>query len=363
VDRFFSFLSKNWKMGVVTIFWLMALGLTGWAAYLAVEGRQAPEPLRISEQKATEIPMMEVDRQRSYAVPAFEPVSGENAVLRVAHLDTIIPNQNRKKATTYTVEPYDSVFGIAEKFNLKPETILWSNYDELQDNPHTLELGMELTIPPVDGIYYQWQEGDTIAGVADRFDTDPEKILNWTANELDLTDPSIEPGTYVMVPGGEREFQQWIIPTIARGSAGVSAGVYGSGVCQGSYQGVYGSGAFIWPTDNHYLSGNDYWSGHLAIDIGVGLGMPVFAADHGVVVFSGWATGGYGNVVMIDHGNGYQTLYAHLDQTSVGCGQSVSKGQVIGRGGSTGNSTGPHLHFEVRYMGGFVNPWFVLPPP
>jgi len=82
-----------------------------------------------------------------------------------------------------------------------------------------------------------------------------------------------------------------------------------------------------------------------------------------VVVFSGGAFGGYGNMIMIDHGNGYQTLYGHLSSVSAGCGASVSQGQYIGSSGSTGNSTGPHLHFEVRYLGGFVNPWFVLPAP
>ena len=116
-----------------------------------------------------------------------------------------------------------------------------------------------------------------------------------------------------MIPGGRREFQQWIIPVQPRGAAGVSSGVYGGGVCSGGYEGLYGTGSFIWPTINHYISGNDYWSGHLAIDIGSSLGEPISAADSGVVVFAGWATGGYGNTVAIDHGNGYQTLYAHLD--------------------------------------------------
>jgi murein DD-endopeptidase MepM/ murein hydrolase activator NlpD len=167
-----------------------------------------------------------------------------------------------------------------------------------------------------------------------------------------------------MIPGGQREFQQWIIPTIPRGAAGVSSGIYGSGACPGGYQGgFYGSGAFIWPTVNHTISGNDYWSGHLAIDIGAPTGESVKAADSGVIVFAGWATGGYGYTVAIDHGNGYQTLYAHLSSVSSYCGQSVTRGQRIASAGSTGNSTGPHLHFEVRYQGGFVNPWFVLPAP
>ena len=80
-------------------------------------------------------------------------------------------------------------------------------------------------------------------------------------------------------------------------------------------------------------------------------------------MFAGWATGGYGYMVMVDHGNGYQTLYAHLSSASAGCGRSVGQGQTIGYSGSTGNSTGAHLHFEVRYQGGFVNPWYVLPAP
>jgi murein DD-endopeptidase MepM/ murein hydrolase activator NlpD len=252
---------------------------------------------------------------------------------------------------------------LAEKFGLEPESILWSNYATLRDNPHSLSPGMELLIPPVDGIYYQWEVGDTVESVADKFKTEPDLIINWIGNDLDLLNPIIEAGDMVMIPGGQRDIQQWIIPTIARGAAGVSSGVYGAGACSGPFEGLYGGGGFIWPAAGHVLSGNDYWSGHLAIDIGLVLGEPVFAADSGVVVFSGWASGGYGNVVVVDHGTGYQTLYAHLSGVAVGCGQSVVQGQTIGYGGNTGNSTGEHLHFEVRFQGGFVNPWFVLPPP
>ena len=139
--------------------------------------------------------------------------------------------------------------------------------------------------------------------------------------------------------------------------------VLGPGACEGNYDGAYGSGAFAWPSSNHVLSGNDYWSGHLGIDIAGATGDGIFASDSGVVVFSGWANGGYGYMIMIDHGNGYQSLYAHLSSVSASCGQSVYTGSYIGGMGSTGNSTGSHLHFEVRYLGGFINPWFVLPPP
>jgi hypothetical protein len=112
----------------------------------------------------------------------------------------------------------------------------------LKDNPHALVPDMELKVPPVDGVYYQWSQGDTLEGVAGQFEVDVAGIIGWAGNRLDLSNPRVQPGTWVMVPGGQREFQQWIIPTIPRGAAGVSAGVYGAGACPGGYEGLYGSG-------------------------------------------------------------------------------------------------------------------------
>jgi murein DD-endopeptidase MepM/ murein hydrolase activator NlpD len=134
-----------------------------------------------------------------------------------------------------------------------------------------------------------------------------------------------------------------------------------AGGCEIPAGGAFGTGSFVWPAANRFLSGNDYWDGHLAIDIAAATGAPVYATDSGVVVYAAPIGGGYGNMVMIDHGNGYHSVYAHLSQIAVRCGQSVFQGGTIGYAGSTGNSTGPHLHFEVRYMGGFINPWHVLP--
>lgn len=287
----------------------------------------------------------------------------DGSIRRRPMLHTIIPTRPRQDVITYTVQKGDSVFEIADRFNLRPETVLWGNYSVLNDNPDQIAVDMELVIPPTDGVLYQWQPGDTLASVAGRFEARPEDILHWPGNQLDLVNPQVEPLTRVMVPGGHREFRSWVIPTIPRGRAGVSSSVYGAGACDGSYEGAYGTGTFIWPAANHILSGNDYWSGHLAIDIGAGQGASIFASDAGVVVFAGWSTGGYGNTVMIDHGNGYQTLYAHMSSAIARCGQSVSQGAAIGVAGSTGNSTGAHLHFEVRYQGGFVSPWTVLPAP
>jgi hypothetical protein len=343
--------------------WIIAISLLGGAAYLAWYNFN---PAQLASEDQPQISLASTDNNQDpelIRIPDFVLFNQETSIRRAALVNTEIPARKNIKPLKYQVEFNDSVFGIAARYDLEPETILWSNYDVLQDNPHSLAPGMELVIPPMDGIIYEWQEGDDVESVATTFKTDPELIINWIGNDLDLVNPEFKPGSLVMIPGGQRKFQQWIIPTIARGTAGVSAGVYGAGACSGPFEGLYGTGGFIWPTLGHTLSGNDYWSGHLAIDIGLVVGEPVSAADSGVVVFSGWATGGYGNVIIIDHGNGYQTLYAHLNVATSSCGRSVVKGQKIGLGGSTGNSSGAHLHFEVRYLGGFVNPWFVLPPP
>jgi murein DD-endopeptidase MepM/ murein hydrolase activator NlpD len=350
--------------------WLVAVSLLILAGYLgfqrlsplitsaaalspaAAGSPQSNSPIALSTPLLSEAPV---------AMPEFLADGYIQAISRQTTLLTIIPTRPREDVITYTVTSGDSIFSIAKNFNIKPETLLWANYDLLKDNPDLLSLDMDLKVPPVDGVYYSWLLGDTVEGVANKFKAKPQDILNWPGNNMDLTNPQVEPGEMVLVPGGQREFVTWVVPTIPRERAGVSRSVYGAGACSGSYEGAYGSGFFAWPSANRVLSGNDYWPGHLAIDIAAAVGDGVFAADSGVVVFAGWATGGYGYMVMIDHGNGYQTLYAHMSRVTAYCGQSVNQGTYIGAAGSTGNSTGAHLHFEVRYLGGFVNPWSVLP--
>ena len=295
------------------------------------------------------------------SLPGMTTSSSAETLTRDANLRTIFPSRPRATILDYTVEAGDSIFGIAQKFDLQPESILWANYSVLNDDPHLISIGQELLIPPTDGVLYQWKEGDTIDKIAGDLLAEVSDILLWPGNNLDIVNPQILPDTLVMVPGGQREFRTWVVPTIPRGAAGVNTSIYGPGACDTSAGGAYGTGTFVWPAPNHYLSGNDYWSGHLAIDIAAFTGDPIYAADSGLVVYAGPVGGGYGNMVMIDHGNGYQTLYAHLNTWGVSCGRSVYQGQVIGQAGSTGNSTGPHLHFEIRYFSGFVNPWYLLP--
>jgi LysM repeat protein len=295
------------------------------------------------------------------ALPAFEVGSPGAVVSRRTEPSTDIRQRARVDVLRYTVQEGDSVFGIAEHFGLEPETVLWGNFETLEDDPHLLRPGQELNILPIDGTYYEWKAGDSLKSVADFFGVDVSNIVDWPGNKLDPDHPDVKQGSWLVVPEGKRAMRTWIVPTIARGQAGVGT-AFGPGGCSGDYSGgAVGSGGFIWPSANHYISGNNYWSGHLGIDIAAGTGDTIWAADTGVVVFAGWATTGYGNMVMLDHGNGWQTLYAHLSSVRVGCGESVGQGQTLGYAGSTGNSTGAHLHFETRFEGGFVNPWYVLP--
>ena len=332
-------------MVVVLIFVMVQLFTPKNSGFVSVVNSAAADP--------------EISGVSSSSLPEFEKSETQDFLLRFANPRTIIPTRARKDVIYYTIQSGDSVFGISQKFNIKPETILWANKDTLNDDPHMISVDQELRIPPIDGVYYKVKEGDTIEKIANDFKVDQEAILDWTPNKIDRTDPQITPDTYIMVPGGQREFQVWVVPTIPRGPAGVNSTI--PGACDTSGGGAYGTGTFIWPTNNQFISGNDYWSGHLAIDIGAMTGDAVYASDSGVVVYAGGISGGYGNMIMIDHGNGYQTLYAHLSAINVRCGSSVYQGSVIGAAGSTGNSTGPHLHFEVRYFGGFINPHFVLP--
>ena len=309
------------------------------------------------------------------AIPAVMPVFAvdssayKHGIYRLALLHTTIPSRPRTEIITYTVKTDDTIFGIAEMFGLKPETILWGNYYTLTDDPHNLRPEVVLNIMPMDGTYHSWSAGEGLNGVSHGYDVTPDVIVNWPGNQLDpvslgdYSHPNIAPGTMLFVPGGHRDFVTWSAPRISRDNPGV-AKILGPGSCGTIVDGAVGTGSFIWPANNHSLSGFEYSpsTNHFGIDIRGALGDPIYAADNGVVVYAGWNDWGYGNVVVIDHDGGWQTLYAHLSSFNVGCGYSVYQGDVIGAFGSTGNSSGPHLHFEMLNESyGKVNPWNFLP--
>lgn len=303
-------------------------------------------------------------------VPVLQ--SGLGGVAREARLHTNIPDRPRSEIIQYTVAKGDTVIGIAEKFNLKPQTIMFGNYYTIRDDPHNLSIGQVLNILPIDGYYYEWQLGDGLNGVAKGLNVSPEDIINYPLNDLDAatigdySNPNIKPGTWLIVPGGTRPYSSWTAPAGVTRDDPATARVMGAGACEAVSGGAIGLGYFVWPADKHFLSGFDYSpeTNHRGIDIAGNTGEPVYAVDAGVIVYAGWNDWGYGNMIMIDHGNGWQSLYAHLNSLDVGCGQSVDMNWVIGTIGNTGKSSGSHLHFELMHTQySKVNPWSYLPPP
>ena len=293
-----------------------------------------------------------------------------NGITRIATLHTVRPDKSRFAITQYEVQKGDTIIGIAEKFGLDPRSILWGNFDALADDPHRLTIGLKLNILPEDGVLYKWHAGDGLNGVSEFFGVKPDAIIDWPGNNLnranlgDLAKPNINPDTVLFVPGGQRAFISWSAPLISRKDP-AKAKIFGPGYCGTVVDGYIGNGTFVWPSTVKSLSGYDYTpdTNHWGIDIGGRTGNPIYAVDSGVVVYAGWNDWGYGNVIVIDHGNGWQSLYAHLSEIYAGCGTSVSQGITIGAMGSTGRSTGPHLHFELMNASGVrVNPWDFLTP-
>jgi murein DD-endopeptidase MepM/ murein hydrolase activator NlpD len=307
-------------------------------------------------------------------MPSFSEAASlfSEGIPRLASLDTIIPSRARVGMEKYTVVQGDTLFGIAEKYGLEPQSVLWFNFDVLEDNPAEISPGQELNIPPIDGVLHTYRTGESLASIADFYSysttTTVQDIIEWPGNnldpyEIDLNNPNIPDGTQLIVPNGSRELRDWGPPAVTRDNPAVAA-YYGAGACGAIYEGAIGSGAFVWPSVATYLSGFDYNPPlHNGIDIAGAEGNAIFAADSGVVVYSGWSDYGYGNLLVIDHGNGFQTAYAHLLSISVGCGQSVTRGESVAALGTTGNSSGPHLHFEMNLSGfGKVNPWGYVSP-
>lgn len=329
---------------------------------------QGAKPAQASELPLQTVPTLPVEGSASVQPVSLEAFWG---IPRLAQVHTTIPSRPREDVEKYTVVEGDTIFGIAEKFGLKPETVLWGNYYVLLDDPHALKPGQILNILPVDGTYHEWQAGEGLNGISKYYGVKPEDIINYPANHLDpatigdLTNPNIKPGTWLVIPGGRREFISWSAPLGVTRENPASARVLGPGACDPVSGGAIGYGAFIWPANKHYLSGFDYTpsTNHFGIDIAGNEGEAVYATDAGVIVYAGWNNYGYGNMIMVDHGNNFQSLYAHLSAINVTCGQSVGQGDVIGAIGTTGHSSGPHLHFEIRSLSSHVNPHDVLPPP
>lgn len=250
-------------------------------------------------------------------------------------LTTKISQKPRDKIVYYEVQSGDTLSAVAQKFDISVDTIKWAN--NLKGD--TINSGDRLKIPPVTGIVHTVQSGDSIYSIAKKYNTEAQKIANFPFNEFaDLDTFALVPGQILYVPDGS--------PPSTAPSRPQVAPQY--------FAGTAGTGAFIWPTTG-YITQYAVWY-HMALDIANSSAPPILAADSGTVTYANCLGWGYGCHVIIDHANGYQTLYAHLSSYNVSVGQSVGKSQTIGIMGSTGRSTGTHLHFEIRQNGALLNP-------
>jgi Na+-transporting methylmalonyl-CoA/oxaloacetate decarboxylase gamma subunit len=339
---------------VVLVVWVMS----NFVLKNQVTPTEEPEGTAVSEQVT--VPPLVVKAESGTVLYSGFSIS------RLAQIHTDRPAQPRSGIIDYTILPGDTLFGIADKFGLQPETLLWSNRHILGDDPHNIFPGVQILIPPIDGAIYFWNTGDGLNGVSEFYNVTPDVIIDWPANNLnraslgDFAMPNIASGTMLFVPGGKGEFTDWLAHYTREEPA--ESSISGS-ACGVITEGYIGSGTFVWPTTETYLSGFDYSpeTNHRGIDIAGSIGNPVYAVDAGVVVYSNWNENGYGNLIVVDHGNGWQSVYAHLDNYLKYCGDNVEQGEQIGMLGTTGNSTGPHLHFELRNETyGVVNPWDFL---
>jgi len=281
--------------------------------------------------------------EAGYADASLKPNMVLTMGTKAAKAPTTAQDSLRPEIMYYTVKPGDTVLDIAGKFGLQPETLMWSN-GFIEQNPDRLSVGDQLRILPVDGVLHVVTRGDTLSSIADDYETDMQAIVDYAANNIASINDALPIGKEIVVPGGSKPF-------VATTYVGASS-AYSVSRPDGA---LAGSGNFSWPTAGYISQG--YWGGHPAVDIAGWLGAPVTAADGGYVVLAGggWNSG-YGNYVIVDHGNGFTTLYAHLTSIFVSPGETVSKGQQVGTMGNTGNSTGPHLHFEIRYNDVPYNP-------
>lgn len=258
---------------------------------------------------------------------------------------TIYKNKERFSITEYIVQNGDTLSAIAKKFGLKLNTILWAN--NLTSRSY-IKPGQKLIILPTDGITYKIKKGDTISSIANRYKTDINKIITYN----NISNPSkLKLGQKIIIPEAKpikthtqsktnktryqnlRKIKNWLTP---------------------KNKIVKSRGKLLWPTKGYYIT--QYFSfRHTGLDIDGITDDPIYAAADGVVIESRWGRG-YGLFIMIDHGGGMKTLYAHNSRNLVKKGQRVKKGQVISLMGSTGWSTGSHVHFEVRINGRYRNP-------
>lgn len=283
------------------------------------------------------------------------PILSDNSLAPELDPITFVGKKPIHNFPTYVVEAGDAPENIATRFGISTETILGGN-PRLSNEASALQTGTELVILPIDGVLHTVGRGETLESISMRYGVSAEEIIAYADNNLEFP-YRLYPETQLLIPGALPEIGfVWNPPSLAsiRGNNSPDIGGGNTNFL------VQGTGSHVWPISARNIT-QGYWVGHPGLDIGASEGSSVVASDRGTVTWAAWNTYCYGNLVVINHGNGFETFYAHLSSINVRAGQVVQKGQYIGGSGNTGCSSGPHLHYEIRYNTARDNPYNYLP--
>lgn len=307
---------------------------------LSESNQAAGSLLKISEELSPAVNQTITLGQNIPDVGSAALTQGGSVIIKPNLSETFDTPKPRDRTIAYIVKEGDTIFDIAEEFRISVNTILWANN---LSSRSIIRPGMELTILPASGVEHTIKSGETIGSIAAKYNIPQEDILE--INRL-TADAKIQIQQKLIIPDGR---PLYIPPPQQRNIAGI----------QPTYDSADSGNPFFWPTTCRRIT--QYFQGwrHTGIDIACSSSSNVYAAADGVIEKAGWNAGGYGNRIIIKHPDGSKTLYAHLKEGGilVNTGQYVAKGEVIGLMGSTGRSTGYHLHFEVIVNGGRINPF------
>ena len=358
----------RWKRLAAALLLLSALGLTTAAvALLLVDQLPAqllpastpPQPTPGPTQPATALPAPGQTQPEPLPLVSLPTAPGALQLVRDIHEPfTVIPERQRSEVIQYRIVRGDSVNAIARRFGLTPNTIAWSNDRSIIQS---LRPGRVLNIPPVDGVYHTVIGSRNIGEIARSYGVaDPWLVIDSEFNQLFGATPDtvLPSGAQLLIPGGEAEQIAWTPRVNREGGTSRSGGNFVSFAIgqPGSCGRVRNSTGTFWSNPmRSYTVTQGFSIYHSGIDLAWVVGAPVRAANGGVVIFSGWNSFGYGYTVVLSHGP-FTTVYGHLSKINVRCGETVRAGQVIGGLGNSGNSTGAHLHFEIRYLDTPQNP-------
>lgn len=261
------------------------------------------------------------------------------AITPAARPDTQLADDVRP-IPQYTLGPNDTLQSIGHYFGVSPEAIAVSN--GISDASLREQSGRTIMIPPAEGALYAVQPGDTVASVAQRFEVDPKAIMDY--NRLYFEPEHFAPDQLIFVPGAK-------LPALVYVSVSTGPSLIARPPAQVN---PAPNGRLQVPVRGYVIT-QYFWALHLGVDLAVPYGTPIAVADDGVVEYAGWvAVGGLG--VQIQHADGLKTGYYHMSAVYVAAGQHVTRGEIIGAVGMTGVTTGPHVHWEAKLNGQFVNP-------